>query len=747
MFYFQRRFRYINRYLVPIVYVVLTATLMSACGSGSESDSSSAPDTTPPIVGLPEQPGQENNSKNILLIISDDQGLDASAQFDFSSDQPTTPNIDELAARGLTFENAWATPACTTSRASLLTGLYPHNSNVTFVPAILSDDYQTLPQLLRADQNTQEYELAVFGKWHLGGASPNLDHPSSVGVEHYAGNLFNMDDYYSWELTENGVQSVSEVYHTTKITDLAIEWISEQSGPWVSWVAYSAPHAPFHLPPNDLHSQNLSGEASDINLQPRAYYLAAIEAMDTEIGRLLSSIDGELENTLVIFIGDNGSPTRVVDTSVYSKAHSKGSLYEGSLAVPLIVAGAEVGRVNEREAKPVAITDLFATIAQAAGYEQSKIKDSSSFYSLLSDSSAEVPAYIFTEFESAETTGAAVRSQTYKLIRFANGEEELYSLRDNFSESQNLINSTNTEDLAALTALREFMNSIDPLDLNEARDITDAILTNRSNDCADYISSYRSTATDVGRQLVFNGSLEITVTDDLCIFNANAIPNHDFNDGGQSFPNPVSEQDDQFEISRSPTIAIQKTDLSLTIDNAILLNSVKVDIIAAACFGVGDGKVGCNDMSSPWRYDPMFPANGFRVDSHHAHAQPDGTYHYHGSPQALFADNSSQASPVIGFAADGFPIYGSYFEDADGNIRKARSSYILREGERPSTNGGPGGTYDGTFRDDYTFDARNGDLDECNGMTINGSYAYFVTDDFPYVLGCFSGSVNESFYK
>jgi hypothetical protein len=357
------------------------------------------------------------------------------------------------------------------------------------------------------------------------------------------------------------------------------------------------------------------------------------------------------------------------------------------------VAGAEVGRVNEREAKPVAITDLFATIAQAAGYEQSKIKDSSSFYSLLSDSSAEVPAYIFTEFESAETTGAAVRSQTYKLIRFANGEEELYSLRDNFSESQNLINSTNTEDLAALTALREFMNSIDPLDLDEARDITDAILTNRSNDCAEYVSSYRSTATDVGRQLVFNGSLEITVTDDLCIFNANAIPNHDFNDGGQSFPNPVSEQDDQFEISRSPTIAIQKTDLSLTIDNAILLNGVKVDIIAAACFGVGDGKVGCNDMSSPWRYDPMFPANGFRVDSHHAH------------------------------------------------------SYILREGERPSTNGGPGGTYDGTFRDDYTFDARNGDLDECNGMTINGSYAYFVTDDFPYVLGCFSGSVNESFYK
>jgi len=72
-------------------------------------------------------------------------------------------------------------------------------------------------------------------------------------------------------------------------------------------------------------------------------------------------------------------------------------------------------------------------------------------------------------------------------------------------------------------------------------------------------------------------------------------------------------------------------------DNAILLNGVKVDILAAACFQVGDERTGCTDPLQPWRFDPMFSANGFRVDSHNAHSQPDGAYHYHGVPNALFS--------------------------------------------------------------------------------------------------------------
>ncbi|MBF7074027.1 sulfatase-like hydrolase/transferase [Glaciecola sp. MH2013] len=729
-----------------LAVAALAIFFLQACGGGSSpanNGSTELIDTPPsqeePISSIP---------KNILLIISDDQGLDASSQYDLSNDTPITPHINALASNGLVFENAWATPACTTSRASLLTGLYPHNSGVSYVPAVLATEHQTLPQLLKQHTESEEYQSAVFGKWHLAGGSDEPSHPESVGIEYYAGNLFNMDDYYNWELTINGNTTVSNEYHTSKVTDLAIDWISQQSTPWFAWLAYSAPHSPFHLPPEALHSQNLSGSADDISQNPRKYYLAAIEAMDSEIGRLIESLSIEdQENTLIIFIGDNGTPQRVVDTEAYLADHAKGTLYEGSLAVPLVVSGAGVSRVGEREAQPVVITDLFATIAQAAGVTHTRINDSNSFYELLSNSAVTLAPFIFTEFESAQVTGAAVRSNDYKLIRFANGEEEFYSLRDDNKEEQNILQSDNTLVQEELLAHRVFLESIIPSQDVTSIDITNAVLSNTSGDCADYLSTYRSTASDIGRNLDFSGALSISISDTECFFETNAIPNHNFNDGSESFPNPVSEQNDIFRITRSPTLAANKTALSLSIDNAILLNGVKVDIIAAACFGVGNGKVGCNDMSQPWRYDPMHSANGFRVDSHHAHAQPDGTYHYHGSPMALFVDNNSEVSPVIGFAADGFPIYGPYFMSSEGVIRKAQSSYALKVGERPSGDGQPGGNYDGSFRDDYEFDANLGDLDECNGMTRDGKYAYYLTDTFPYVLGCFSGTINDSFRK
>ena len=101
---------------------------------------------------------------------------------------------------------------------------------------------------------------------------------------------------------------------------------------------------------------------------------------------------------------------------------------------------------------------------------------------------------------------------------------------------------------------------------------------------------------------------------------------------------------------------------------------------------------------------------------------------------------------MIGFAADGYPIFGSFFDDGAG-IREAQSSYQLRSGGRPSGPGDPGGMYDGTYRDDYEFVSGSGDLDACNGMVRNGVYGYYVTQRFPYVLGCFTGTPDSSFNK
>jgi len=121
------------------------------------------------------------------------------------------------------FDNAWATPACTTTRASMLTGKHGINSGVTYVPAKLDESIQTLPRLLKADNASASHQMAVFGKWHLGGGTSTATHPNDSGIEHYAGNLTNLDDYYHWQLTENGVTTTSNEYHTSKVPDLAID--------------------------------------------------------------------------------------------------------------------------------------------------------------------------------------------------------------------------------------------------------------------------------------------------------------------------------------------------------------------------------------------------------------------------------------------------------------------------------------------------------------------------------------------
>jgi arylsulfatase A-like enzyme len=712
----------------------------SSADSGSSTDTGSTDDSSTGNDNTVQQP-------NILFIISDDQGLDASAQYAFSEDLPETPSLNSLAEQGLTFDNMWVTPACSTTRSTIITGKYGVNSGVESLPANLSTEHQILQQYLLNNSETENYQSAVFGKWHLGSANDQT-HPNDIGVDHYAGNLSNLDDYYDWSLTINGVEENSTVYHSTKVTDLAINWVNDQTSPWFAWVAYSAPHSPFHLPPEDLHNRNLPGDETDINNNKREYYLAAIEAMDTEIGRLLNSLDEDVRNnTVIIFLGDNGTPSGVIDMSVYDRSHAKGSLYQGGIATPFIVSGQGVTRINERESALITATDLYATIAEIAGNTGSKVHDSQSFAELLTDTNSVSRDFIYTAYQSENVSGWTTRTDDLKLIEFEDGTQELYSLANGFEEVDNLLptnDSTLLEQVDSLISFGRLINNdvaVSPID------ITNATLTNNSQNCVDYIEQFTSTVSDINNNTIFYGDLIISQVGAKCIFKTNAIPNHDFNDGGTAFPNNVSEQNDQFEITNSPTIANQTTPISLQVDNAILLNGVKVDLLAAGCFGIGNGKVGCNDMNQPWRYDPMHAANGFAVDSHNAHAQPDGTYHYHGSPVALFEnDDTQQESPVIGFAADGFPIYGSNIE-IGGDVRKAQSSYRLKIGNRPNGDGEPGGSYDGTFRDDYEYVEGLGDLDECNGMTINNGYAYYITDSYPYVLACFTGTPDTSFNK
>ena len=692
-----------------------------------------------------------SSKPNILLIIADDFGLDAFSQSGYGaqSNKARTPNLDKLASQGIVFDNLWATPACTTTRGSIITGKHGVHSGISFVPAVMDSAAITLQRYLRSQTETSGYQNAVIGKWHLGGTTPANSHPNDSGVDYYAGNITGvLPSYTDWTLITQGISSKSTEYHTTKVTNLAIDWINkQQTDPWFLWLAYAAPHTPFHLPPAELHARSdLSGTATDISARPRDYYLAAVEAMDTEIGRLLSTMDATTKaNTLIIFIGDNGTPVQVVDTSVFSSNHAKNSLYEGGIRVPMIVAGQGVSRAGVREPALVNTTDFFATISTIAGKELGQIHDSYSFAKLLKSGSTAARTVNYAEFSSEDVQGWVVRDQQYKLHQNLNGTQQLYDITKDLNEQTDLLKSSadHSQVVQRLKAAGDTIRNVTA----EPEDITGKIFVNRSVNCADYAASYKSQVKDVLNNSDFSGALTVSVSDTKCLFQTNAIPHHHFNDGERSFPNKVSAQDDHYELPRQPAMAATVTPLSLQVDNAILLNGVKVDILAAGCYNVGNGKVGCNDMATPWRYDPMHKANGFEVDSHNAHSQPDGTYPYHGTPNAFYtAEAGTQSSPVVGFAADGYPIYGPYIALNDV-ITKVKSSYRLKSGTRPAGSAGPGGNYDGQFRDDYEYVAGLGHLDECNGMTYNGAYGYYITDSFPYILGCFKGTPDLSFHK
>ncbi len=300
-------------------------------------------------------------------------------------------------------------------------------------------------------------------------------------------------------------------------------------------------------------------------------------------------------------------------------------------------------------------------------------------------------------------------------------------------------------------------------------DITDKIFVEQSGSCIEYLGTFQSSVEDIKRGLSFSGSVTISANASECVVQINQIPNHDFNDQSARFANDVAEVQSSYNIPITPKQATSPTSLVIGTTEAVMLNGVTLDILPAACYGVGDEplgeeKIGCgpDQNANPWRYDPMSPLNTFGTDQHNAHTQPTGKYHYHANPVAMFTQACEEgiASPVIGFAADGYPIFGSCFIDSStGETRKAQSSYQLKNngGERQDVEGyltpqaGVGdiasSNYDGQFRGDWEFVEGAGDLDQCNGMTVDGQYGYFVTDSFPWIINCFKGELDSSFSR
>jgi arylsulfatase B len=394
-------------------------------------------------------------AQNILLIIADDLGADSSSlcnSTNAGASLPPTPNIQALARDGVVFRNAYANPVCSPSRACLLTGRYAFRhgvGNVVTGPgsAMLSATEFTLPKAFAADA-APSYQLAQFGKWHLHTAANS---PLTVGGwPHFAGSLTAaLANYTNWTKTINGVTELNHAtYATTDLVNDARAWIQARGQqPWFAWVAFNAAHAPLHKPPNSLHGyDSLSGTQQDISARPRPYFEAMAEAMDTEIGRLLAVVDRA--NTHIIFLGDNGTPGDVIQPP-YRVGRAKGTLYEGGIRVPLLIAGPAVVNPGRTNSALVHAVDLFATILELAGMNITSsiptnvVLDSRSLMPALRDQS-EAARYVYDElfgdgFGGPSAQGRALRDEQFKLLRFANGREELYDLETDPYEATNLL--------------------------------------------------------------------------------------------------------------------------------------------------------------------------------------------------------------------------------------------------------------------------------------------------------------------
>ncbi|MCG8410383.1 MAG: sulfatase-like hydrolase/transferase [Bacteroidales bacterium] len=405
-----------------------------------------------------------NSSKpNILLIIADDFGLDACPGYNIGTTKPNMPHLQNMINNGITFDNFWAFPMCSPTRASILTGKYGVKTGVLNASnaSTINANEKTLQTYLD-EKLGKVYSHSIIGKWHLSNGEPNR--PTQMGIDYYAGLLSgSVNSYYDWNLVENGISNPSSEYITTKITDLAINWINNQDKNWFCWLAYSVPHTPFHLPPAQMHSQgNLPTDQTSINANPQPYFIAMVESMDYEIGRLLNSIpQDELNNTIIIFMGDNGTAGQVIQNP-YVSNRSKGSIYQGGIAVPLVVTGKGITRTGVRDKNLISSTDLFVTIAQIAGINTSEYENSISFYSLFTKATTNNRNYNYSEVlnDLPIKSGYTIRNNTYKLIKLDNGTERFYNLIKDPYETNNLIDRLTTNEQIVYNQLIHEANQI-----------------------------------------------------------------------------------------------------------------------------------------------------------------------------------------------------------------------------------------------------------------------------------------------
>ncbi|MBT8220029.1 MAG: sulfatase-like hydrolase/transferase [Bacteroidia bacterium] len=706
----------------------------------------------------------QETKPNILLIIADDLGNDMIEGFGIEvTNGPSTPNLQALQDSGVSYLNTWATPQCTPTRAAIMSGKYGIKTGVMRPPGNLDLEHESVFSYVNRITDTA-YATAVIGKWHISNPT-NINHPHEHGIDHYEGIIGGtIDDYYDWPKVENGQSSQITEYVTTHLTDAAIDWMNGQNEPWFLWLAHIAPHGPWQVPPDGLYSVN--NPTSN-----RQLYNATVEAMDHEIGRLINSMDQDTrENTIIIFIGDNGTPNGVM--RYYPDGHGKGSMYEGGLRVPMIISGKGVSRMGEQELGLTQVTDLHATILELmANNLPGGIHNSYSLVSTLTAPNTISREYVYSDYRDGNILYWAIRNQEYKLIKNDQGSREFYRIDSSLEEQDNLIGSLSNEEASILAIMEAEADTI-----RNGWSCQDGILNGDEieiDDCAirsgctqedllgfvnigccespDYPSVYHEYFEGDQRHIYSNG-----------------FPNHDYCYN----PNNIPEESYHFfRVDQVPVTSAQTT--NIVRENGrparhfgVALNGVILSPAPGVPFIFENPNTG--EFNWDWVFEPTNNQgddnNQVRLDCATAHTSGQG-YHYHGemfeyletTQPGITALSTSTELFQVGWAADGFPILYKFGPDPSGVIKALLPSYQLKSGERPGDGiVQPCGPYTGKYTNDYEYIDGLGDLDACNGIastitleTAAGletfNYFYVVTSTFPQIGRCLIGNVSADF--
>ncbi len=450
----------------------------------------------------------EKPKPNVIFILLDDYGYTDLGCY--GSKFYETPNIDRLASEGIRFTDAYAAcPVSSPTRAALMTGKYPVNTGVTdWIPGRqasgngLPED-RLLAQSFNLQLDLKEttiaealklngYSTMISGKWHLGADSKYW--PENQGFDLNKGgcglgspNRRNGSNGYFSPYGNPRLEDGPEgEYLTDRQTDEAIKFIEDKKDePFFVYLSYYAVHNP--MQGKEELRQHFQGKADSMDLadkqpftneknwiklapegdfkertiQSNAVYAAMIKSVDENIGKLMVKLKelGIEKNTIIFFTSDNGglSTSEGSPTTNLPLRAGKGWLYEGGIRVPLIIKATGIMKMPAVTNVPVTTVDFFSTILEMTGTVSDSIKtDGVSILHLLKSGKIE-PRPLFWHYphysNQGGDPGSAVRLGNFKLIdNFETGRQELYNLRNDISES-NDISGANPEKVKELYGL------------------------------------------------------------------------------------------------------------------------------------------------------------------------------------------------------------------------------------------------------------------------------------------------------